>query len=127
MAVALSAAPAIGLNATPVGPAALDCAIRTVSQDGIVRFEATATAQVAAAGSYRMLIAKSGENGVTRNAQSGAFRIVANETRVLSVSTLFVRPDDRYEAELTIKWHDQVRTCHATKIETAERQKREKL
>jgi hypothetical protein len=127
MTVALLAAPAAGLNANSADPAALDCAIRAVSQDGKVRLEATATAHVAAAGSYRMRIAKSGGSGTTRSAQSGAFRLAANETKVLSISTLLVTPGDRYEVQLTIEWNNLARTCHATNLESAQSPERQTL
>lgn len=117
--VAMAGATAVLLASAVVSDAAetnsdpLSCAVRTTSENGLVRLEAVAIAKDDARGSYRLLIAKSGAAGTTRNIQSGKFDVKSDETRVLSRSSISVGPNDRYAAELTIEWNGKTRRCTA--------------
>lgn len=112
MAVGLAVLPLQNVSAGEAGP--IRCELRENSDGPSVTLSAVVNSSVAATGSYRLVVTKSGDAGGSDIDQSGDFSVASNGERALSVVSIILERGATYEARLAVTWKGGTVSCART-------------
>jgi hypothetical protein len=103
---------ASAIAALPASAAApVHCELHTASTGSGVTLSAMARSGIAIAGSYHLVVAKSGAAGGSNIEQSGGFSVAPGGQSTLSSVSLSLERGATYEAQLTVSWSGGTVSC----------------